>query len=212
LPNPGNIYAQGMKALMTGGSNLTGHTLQLALVGAGYVPNLATDQFWSIAQGFEFSGPGYMAGGNILTGASVTISTAAAWPLSYPASGTAVEAGEVIKSGAYLYRAANAGSAAATAPTFPTVEGETVTDAAGIIWTNVGEVILVLNVTGGYAWTAISTLNVPYAVIYDSTPGTPATNPLLVLLTFNPAMTNVPSGPVTVNPDPQLGYLALPLF
>jgi hypothetical protein len=201
-----------MRALMTGGASLVGHTLKLALVGSGYVPNLATDQFWSIAQGFEFSGPGYSAGGSTLTGASVTVYTASTWPLSYPASGTAVATGTVIKSGAYLYRSANSGSAAASAPTFPTVEGETVTDASGIIWTNVGNVLLVFNVTGGYAWAAISTSNVPYAVIYDSTPGTAATSPLLVLLTFSPPMTNIPAGPVTVNPDTNLGYLALPLF
>jgi hypothetical protein len=201
-----------MRVLVTGGAQLTGHTLKLALVGSGYVPNLATDQWWSAVQGFEFSGPGYSAGGSTLTGASVTVTTAGAWPLSYPASGTAVAAGTVIKSGSYLYRAANSGSAAASPPTFPTIEGETVTDASGTVWTNIGELILVFNVTGGYAWAAISTSDVPYAVIYDPTPGTPATSPLLVLLSFSPPMTNIPAGPVTINPDPYLGYLALPLF
>lgn len=212
MANVGNIYAQGMKALVTGGAQLTGHTLKLALVNAGYVPNLATDQFWAIAQSFEFSSPGYTAGGSTLTGTSVTVTTASAWLLSYPASGTAVAAGTVIKSVAFLYRAANSGSAAASVPVFPTVEGQTVTDASGIIWTNIGNVILVFNATGGYAWASISTTAIPYAVIYDSTPGTAATSPLLVLLSFSPAMTNIPSGPVTVNPDPNLGYLALPLF
>jgi hypothetical protein len=212
VANVGNIYAQGMRALMTGGAQLTGHTLKLALVGAGYVPNLATDQFWSIAQSSEFSGPGYTAGGSTLTGTSVTVFTASAWPLSYPASGTAVATGTVIKSGVFFYRAANSGSAASSAPTFPNIEGETVTDGGGIVWTNIGNVILIFTATGGYAWAAISTSNVPYAVIYDSTPGTAATSPLLVLLSFSPAMTNIPAGPVTVNPDTNLGYLALPLF
>ena len=196
---------------MTGVSNLTGHTLKLALVSAGYTPNLVTDQFWSVAQGQEFVGPGYTPGGNTLTGATVTVTSATAWPQSYPSSGTAVSAGTVIKSGNFLYRAANSGSAS-TLPTFPLIEGETVTDGGGIVWTNVGNAILVFTVTGGYSWAAISTTNIPYAVIYDSTPGTPVTDPLLVLLTFSPAMTNVPAGPVSVNPDPALGFLALPLF
>jgi hypothetical protein len=201
-----------MRALLTGGSNLTGHVLKLALVGAGYAPNLVTDQYWSIAQSFEFSGPGYTAGGNNLTGTVVNVTAAASWPQGYPASGTPVQAGEIIRSGSYLYRAANSGTAAASAPVFPTIEGETVTDANGIVWTNVGEVILVFSATGGFSWASISTNNVPYAVIYDSSPGTAATDPLLVLLTFSPAMTNVPAGPVTLNPDPSLGFLALPLF
>jgi hypothetical protein len=211
VPNTGNIYALGMRALLTGGSNLTGHALNLALVGTGYVPNLVTDQWWSTVQAFEFSGPGYTAGGSLLTGTSVTVQTAATWPLSYPAAATAVQAGEVIASGSYLYRAANAGSATA-APIFPTVEGETVTDAGGIIWTNVGGTILVFTATGGFSWTMISTSDVPYAVIYDTTPGTAPTSPLLVLLTFVPPMTNIPAGPVTINPDLNLGFLALPLF
>lgn len=211
MANVGNVYAQGMRNLVTGGSNLTGHTLKLALVGAGYVPNLVTDQFWSVAQGHEFSGPGYTAGGTTLTGATVTVTSATTWGPVYPTSGTAVNAGEVIKSGNFLYRAANPGSAS-TVPTFPLIEGETVTDGGGIVWTNVGNSILVFTVTGGFSWASISTSALPYAVIYDSTPGTPATDPLLVLLTFSPAMTNVPAGPVSVNPDPALGFLALPLF
>jgi hypothetical protein len=212
VANTGNIYAQGMKALMTGGAALTGHTLKLALVGNSYVPNLAVDQYWSTVQVFEFAGPGYTAGGNTLTGASVTVYTASAWPLSYPPSGTAVAAGYVIKSGSYLYRAANSGSAASSTPTFPGIEGETVTDASGIIWTNIGDMILVFQVTGGYAWASISTSNVPYAVIYDANTGVASTSPLLVLMSFSPAMTNIPAGPVTINPDVNLGYLALPLF
>jgi hypothetical protein len=210
--NIGNIYALGMKSLLTSVANLTSGNLKMALVGAGYTPNLVTDQFWSIAESFEFSGPGYTAGGNTLIGPSVNIFTAATWPLSYPASGTAVTTGTVIKSGSYLYRAANSGSAAATAPVFPTIEGETVTDASNIVWTNVGSVILVFTATGGFVWSSISTQGVPYAVIYDTTSETPPTEPLLVLLTFSPPMTNIPAGPVTINPDPQLGYLALPLF
>jgi hypothetical protein len=209
--NVGNIYALGMRALVTGGSNLTGHTLKLALVGAGYAPNLVTDQYWSTPQAYEFSGPGYTTGGLTLTGTAVTVTSAIAWSLSYPAPGTAVAAGEVIKSGAFLFRAANSGSASSV-PTFPLIEGETVTDSGGIVWTNVGNTILVFTATGGYSWASISTSNIPFAVIYDSTPGTPATDPLLVLLSFNPAMTNVPAGPVSVNPDQYLGYFALPLF
>lgn len=201
-----------MKALVTAGANLTSGSLMMALVGSGYTPNLATDQFWAALQSYEFSGPGYTAGGNILVGPSVTITTALSWPLTYPASGTAVATGMIITNGAYLYRSANSGSAAATPPLFPTTEGEAVTDTNNIIWTNVGQTILVFNCAGGYVWTSISTSNVPYAVIYDATSGAAATSPLLVLLSFSPSMTNIPAGPVTINPDPQLGYLALPLF
>jgi hypothetical protein len=212
LPNAGNIYALGMQSLVTTGANLTSGNLKMALVNATYTPDLVNDQWWSTVQPFEFAGPGYTAGGNILTGPSVNISTPATWPLSYPAAATAVATGTVIKSGNYLYRSANSGSAAASPPVFPTTEGDTVTDASNIVWTNIGSVILVFNVAGGFVWSSISTQNVPYAVIYDTTTDEPPTEPLLVLLTFSPPMTNIPAGPVTINPDPYLGYLALPLF
>jgi hypothetical protein len=197
--------------MMMGVANLVNHPLKLALVGPGYVPNLATDQFWSIVQPFEFSGPGYEAGGSTLTGNTVMIYTSMVWALAYPTSGTAVATGLVISAGSYFYRAANSGTATA-APVWPTIEGQTVTDAGGIIWTNVGKTLLVFNVTGGFTWGSISTSNVPYAVIYDSFSGTAAQSPLLILLSFSPAMTNIPAGPVALNPDPNLGYLALPLF
>lgn len=212
MANSGNLYAKGVVALLDGNIKLTSDNIKLALVGSGYTPNLATDQYWSTPQVNEITTAGYTAGGSTLTGVSVTATTAASWTISYPASGTPVSAGYLIKSGNYLYRAANSGTAAAAAPTFPTVEGETVADGNGVIWTNLGTAVVVFTATGGYSWASISTSGVPYGVIYDSTPGLAASDPLIALLTFSPTLTNSPAGPVTINPDPALGYFAIPLF
>jgi len=212
VANSGNFYTKGLVALLNGNIKLSSDNIKLALVGSGYTPNLATDQYWATPQVNEIATAGYTAGGSTLTGTSVTATTAASWALSYPASTTPVAAGYVIKAGSYLYRAAIAGTAASSAPTFPTVEGETVTDGNGIVWTNMGTSIVVFTATGGYSWASISTSGVPYGVIYDSTPGLAASDPLIALLTFSPTLTNSPAGPVTINPDPALGYLAIPAF
>lgn len=40
----------------------------MALVSSSYIPNVATDTYWSVAQAYEVSGAGYTAGGVELTG------------------------------------------------------------------------------------------------------------------------------------------------
>ncbi|GFG74679.1 hypothetical protein [Mycobacterium botniense] len=58
-----HFYNSFFTALAQGKINLTSDTLKLALVGSGYTPNQAADQFWSTPQAYEISGPGYTAGG-----------------------------------------------------------------------------------------------------------------------------------------------------
>src|SRR5579875_3170964 len=56
-----HFYNSFFTALAQGKINLTSDTLKLALVGSGYTPNQAADQFWSTPQAYEISGTGYTA-------------------------------------------------------------------------------------------------------------------------------------------------------
>jgi hypothetical protein len=49
------------------------------------------------------------------------------------------------------------------------------------------------------------------AVIYDATPGTAATDPLITLQTFSTAQSPVGVN-FTVQPDPNLGWFSVPSF
>lgn len=67
-----HFYNSFFTALAQGKINLTSDTLKLALVGSGYTPNQAADQFWSTPQAYEISGPGYTAGGVVIGSIAIT--------------------------------------------------------------------------------------------------------------------------------------------
>lgn len=69
------FYDNAKKNLWNGTINLASDSLKVALVGSGYVPNQTTDEFWSAAAPYEASGDGYTAGGQSLSGQSVTADT-----------------------------------------------------------------------------------------------------------------------------------------
>ena len=69
------FYDNAKKNLWNGTINLASDPLSVALVGSGYVPNQATDQFWSNVVANEVTGAGYTAGGQALTGQTVSADT-----------------------------------------------------------------------------------------------------------------------------------------
>jgi hypothetical protein len=69
------FYDNAKKNLWNGAINLATDPLNVALVGPGYVPNQAVDQYWSDVAANEVSGTGYTAGGQALSGQSVTADT-----------------------------------------------------------------------------------------------------------------------------------------
>lgn len=69
------FYDNAKKNLWNGTINLATDPLNVALVGSGYVPNQATDQYWSDVSANEVSGTGYTAGGQALSGKTVTADT-----------------------------------------------------------------------------------------------------------------------------------------
>lgn len=174
-----------------------------ALVGSGYTPNLATHDFWDDVVANEVTGTGYTANGALLASKAFTLTAANSWATT-AATSTAYTAGRIVRPSAgngYLYRATVAGTSGGSAPTWPTTVGLTVTD-GGVTWTNIGSAILQLDAADP-SWTS-STITARYAVIYDRTPASDATRPLIALIDFgsNQSTTN---GTFTVQLD-ALGF------
>jgi hypothetical protein len=176
----------------------------MALLGSGYTPNLATDVHWADISSHEISGTGYTAGGQPLTGVTVTVTAANSWGLSWSAT-TAFSYGQIVKPATpngFLYRCVSGGTSGGSAPTFPTVIGQTVVDGS-TEWACEGGAILVL--TSNQVQWLNATFTAYYAVIYAATSGTYTTQPLLVLETF-PVAQSPTAEPYTIMPDSLLGW------
>lgn len=73
---PWAFYAKGIQKLITGGIDLDTDTFKAALVSSSYTPNREVDEFWDDIDGNEVTGTNWAAGGQTLSGVSVTIDTA----------------------------------------------------------------------------------------------------------------------------------------
>lgn len=73
---PWAFYAKGIQKLITGGIDLDTDTFKVALVSSSYTPNREVDEFWDDIDGNEVTGTNWAAGGQTLSGVSVTIDTA----------------------------------------------------------------------------------------------------------------------------------------
>ena len=51
------LYATGRNAFATAGINWTSDTIQVAFVGAGYIANMATDQYYSTVSSYVIGSP-----------------------------------------------------------------------------------------------------------------------------------------------------------
>lgn len=157
--------------------------LKWMLTTSTYAPNLDTHQFKSSVTN-EIAGTGYAAGGLTATGASLTYTAANSWAVSR-ANSTAYAQGDIVRpatGNGFLYRATVAGTSGGSIPTYPTVVGQTVVD-GGVTWTNIGTGVLVLDAVDP-AWTSATFSGVRYMILYDSTPATDATRPLIALVDF----------------------------
>jgi hypothetical protein len=158
-------------------------TIKVALTTSTYTPNLDThDYFDDITN--EITGTGYTAGGATLASKTITYTAANSWATTWAAS-TAFGADAIVRptvANGYLDRAqGSGGTSAASQPTWPTVIGDEVTDGS-VTWTCIGRGIIVLD-AADVSWTT-ATLTARYAVIYDSSPATNATRPLIALIDF----------------------------
>ena len=196
----GQWFHNALKQALSGNVNLPSDTIKMAILSA--TPSLETAIHWSDVSANDISPT---AGGNTLTSITVTETTANSWGDTWAAT-TAYAVGQVIRpatGNGFLYRCVVAGTSAGSAPSFPTVFGETVIETGGLEWVNCGSSITVFT-AGTATFTAASgTISPTCAVIYDAETGTSTTEPLVALATFvsTPTATTV-----TVAPDANLGF------
>ena len=165
--------------------DLDSDTLKGTLHTASYTPNLDTHAYVSDLTNELGTAGGYTAGGVTVTGLTVTYTAANSWGTA-AATSTAYALGTVVRpstGNGFLYRAAVAGTSGGSAPTWPTVVGQTVTDGS-VTWECVGSGITVVDCDDP-TWAAAFTAGpFRYLVIHDHTPATDATRPLVSLTDF----------------------------
>lgn len=181
-------------------------TINVALVTSSYSPSQAHD-FWDDVVANEISGTGYSANGATLGSKTLTATVANSFGTTW-ATGTAYVAGAIVRptsGNTYLYRAQAAGTShGSTEPTWPTTVGDEVADNT-VTWTNVGVAIVQWDAADP-SWGAGATFSgVRYAVMYDRTPATDATRPLIAYNDFGSDQ-SVTSGTFTITFD-ALGFL-----
>lgn len=157
--------------------------LKMTLHTSTYTPDLLAHDYQDDLANEVSNGNGYTTGGEALTGVScalVTAANATAW-----VANTAYKLGQLVRkttTNGHVYRCIVAGTShAATEPTWPTNPGEDVTDGT-VKWEEAGSCYLKLDF-GDVTWAA-STITARYAVVADTTPGSAATNPLILLIDF----------------------------
>lgn len=176
------MYGKAVSSLAAGTINFASDAIKAMLLSSAYAPNLDTHQFKSDLTS-EITGTGYTAGGVTLTSKTVAYTAANSWGTAWAAS-TARTAGDIVRpatGNGFLYRAVTSGTNGASAPTWPTVVGQTVVD-SGVTWVNIGSGVTVLD-SADPSWASAS-FTARYLVFYDSTPATDATRPLISLVDF----------------------------
>lgn len=191
-----------MKTLLNKELDFDSDTIKAMLCTSSYTPNYDTHQYKS-SVGSEVSGTGYTPTGATLSSCTVTYTAANSWGTSR-ANSTAYTAGQVVRpatGNGFLYQCVTAGTSGGSIPTYPTVVGQTVTDGAAV-WACVGTGITVVTAASP-SWTT-STITARYCVIYDSTPATDATRPLIAIIDFGADVSST-AATFTVTIDAVLG-------
>jgi len=175
---------------------------RFALVTSAYTPNADTDDFWNDVVANEASGTGYTANGQTLTSKTLTYTAANSWGAQWAATTAFGGANNIYvrptTGNGFLYRATGSGTSGASEPTWPTTIGATVTDGT-ITWTCVGRAALVFD-SANPAWTAL-TVAFRYGVIYNRTPASDATRPLLGYVDFGAQSLTATDFNVSIHPQ-----------
>lgn len=181
------LYAGGLRAAMgggvTGGRDLDSDTFKATLHTNSYTPTV-THAFQSDLTNELATAGGYTAGGVTLTGVALTVVAANSWTTTHAVS-TAFTVGRVVRpstGNGYLYQVVVAGTTAASAPTWPTTVGATVTDGT-VTWANIGRAAIKFTCSD-ISWSTFTAGPFRHAVIADTTPGSSATNPLIIALSY----------------------------
>jgi hypothetical protein len=198
------VYGHAIPKAFSGDINFLTDSIKVALLGNGYTPDLGLNTEWGDISSTEITGTGYTAGGVAITSPTITVTDANSWGLTWASSHNYVS-GDVVKpvgGNGYLYMCVVAGESGGSAPSFPTVIGETVTD-GGVTWCCMGKVITVFS-SAAVSWTG-ATFTAYYAVLYDAQSGTYSSEPLINLQTFATAE-SVTGATFTLTPDSTYGW------
>lgn len=156
-------------------------TIKVLLTTSSYAYNLDTHETKADVTN-EVAGTGYSAGGATLASKTIVVTAANSWGTA-AATTTAYAVGDVVRpsvGNGHLYKCIVAGTSGGSAPTWPTVAGQTVADGT-VTWAEAGRAITQIDAADP-AW-ASSTITARYCVGYKST-GVDATSPLLFLGDF----------------------------
>ena len=183
---------------------------RMALVTSVYTPNADVDDFWNDVVANEAAGTGYTANGLTLTSKALTYTAANSWGVQWVAAtaygGANNQYIRPTSANGYIYRATAAGTShATTEPTWPTVIGATVTDNT-LTWTCIGRGAWVWD-NADPSWAGL-TLAFRYGVVYNRTPATDATRPLLCYEDFGAQSLTAQTFTVQIHPQ---GLLIIPM-
>lgn len=179
----GKFYGAALKSAFNKEIDADSDTLKVMLCSSSYTPNLDTHDYKNDVTNELATAGGYTQTGASLTSVTMVWTAANSWATAR-ANSTVYAAGQYVRpatGNGYLYMAAVGGTSAGSIPTYPTVIGQTVTD-GGVTWVCVGTGAFVLD-AADVSWSG-ATFTARYAVIYDSTPATDATRPLIGLIDF----------------------------
>jgi len=177
-------------------------TIKVMLCTSAYTPNADTHVFKSDVTN-EISGTGYTATGVALASPTVVYTAAGSWATTWAAT-TAYTVGQIVRkvtTNGHLYVCVIAGTSGGTEPTWPTTSRMTVVDST-VTWAECGAGINIFS-GANTSWTS-STLTARYAVLYDSTPATDATRPLIAYVDFGADQTTN-NGTFQINWDTTYG-------
>lgn len=198
-----NVYASLYDQALSGNINWASDSIKMALLTSTYTPSLTTHVHFSDLTN-EVSGTGYTAGGTALGTKTHTVTAANSWATVWAATTAYTAGSSIVKpliSNGFIYQALTTGTSGGSAPTWPTVQGQTVTDGS-VTWTCLGESITQWS-SASPTWSN-STITARYGVIYDAQTGVGTTEPLMVLVNFITDQTSS-AGPFTVS-VPALGW------
>lgn len=142
-------------------------------------------EFWSEALVNEIAGAGYTANGQALAAKTLTVTAANLWATAW-AVATAYTVGQIVRptvGNGFVYRCVVAGTSHATIePTWSTTPFQTIADNT-VTWACVGRAVIQFDAADP-SWPN-STFTTRWAVIYNRTPATDATRPLLWAIDFD---------------------------
>lgn len=205
------LYANGLRALLNKEIDMDTDDIRAALVTNSYTPDRAAHDFWNDVVANELATAlGYTANGQTLTSPAISVVSANSWT-KVAATTTAYLVGDIVRPSAgntFVYRCSVAGTSGGSAPTWPTVVGQTVTDGT-VTWTCVGRFVVKFT-SAALSWATFGAGPFRHIVFYDRSPASDATRPLIAIITYGSDQTGG-DGTFSVTPDADAGWIAIPV-